>query len=83
MTILTIFLDNILAKYSLKLTKLRHLNFFSLGSIPPNLPNKRVASPHAAWRFAPFISPHVSKKKINPPPRNGILDTPLSSKLTS
>ena len=47
--------------------------------MPPNPPNKRVASPHAAWRFVPCKYPHFSRKILNPPPppRNEILDTPL------
>ena len=37
-------------KYSSKRTKLYHFLKFSRGSMPPNPPNKCVASPHAAWR---------------------------------
>ena len=44
--------------------------------MPPNPPSKRVASPRAAWRFAPCKYPHFSTKILNPP-RNEILDTPL------
>ena len=44
--------------------------------MPPNPPSKRVASPRAAWRFAPCKFPHFSRKILNPP-RNEILDTPL------
>ena len=72
MTILIIFLNKIFSKTH----QIAPFKFFSWGSIPLNLPNKRVASPRAAWRFAPFISPHVSKKNYLPPPhRNEILDT--------
>ena len=46
--------------------------------MPPNPPTKRVASPRAAWRFAPCKYPHFSRKILNPP-RNEILDTPLST----
>ena len=56
---------------------------FSRGSMPPNPPNppsKRVASPCAAWRFAPCKYPHFYKNKnLNPPPRNEILDAPLGT----
>ena len=38
-------------KYSLKRTKLHHLKK-SRRNMPPNPPNKRVASPRAAWREA-------------------------------
>ena len=72
-----IFFDKILAKYSLKRTKLHHFLKFSRGSIPPNPPSKRVASPRAAWRFAPWKFLHFSRKILNPP-RNEILDTPLT-----
>ena len=71
-----IFFYKILAKYSLKRTKLHHFKKFSRGSMPPNPPNKRVALPRAAWRFAPCKYPHFSRKILNPP-RNKILDTPL------
>ena len=45
--------------------------------MPPNHPSKRVALPRAAWRCAPCKYPHFSRKILNPPPRNEILDTPL------
>ena len=35
------FFDKILAKYSLKRTKLHHFKKFSRGNMPPNPPNKR------------------------------------------
>ena len=66
---LNIFLKFFLAKYSLKRTKLHHYKKFSRGSIPPNPPNKRVASPRAAWRFAPCKYPHFSRKILNPTPK--------------
>ena len=66
---LNIFLDKILAKYSLKHTKLHHFEKFSRGSMPPNPPIKRVASPRAAWREAPCKYPHFSRKTLNPPPK--------------
>ena len=67
-----------LAKYSLKRTKLHHFKKFSRGSMPPNPPSKRVASPRAAWHFAPCKYPHYCGKFLNPPPpRNEILDMPL------
>ena len=37
------FFDKILAKYSLKRTKLHHFLKFSCGSMPPNPPSKRVS----------------------------------------
>ena len=49
--------------------------------MPPNPPSKRVASPRAAWRFAPCKFPHFSRKILNPP-RNEILDTPLYVSIT-
>ena len=49
---MTIFLnycfDKILAKYSLKRTKLHHFKKISRRSMPPNSPNKRVALPRGA-----------------------------------
>ena len=51
------------------------LKIFS-GEHAPELPSKR--KPHVAWRFAPCKYPHFYKKILNPPPRNKILDTPLS-----
>ena len=65
---LIIFFNKILAKYSLKRTKLHHFKKFSRGSMPPNPPSKRVASPRAAWRFAPCKYPHFSRKNLKPPP---------------
>ena len=53
---LAIFFYKILTKYSPKRTKLHHFLKFSRGSMPPNPPTKRVASPRAAWRFAPCKS---------------------------
>ena len=44
--------------------------------MPPNPPNKHVASPRAAWSEAPCKYPHFSRTILNPP-RNEILDTPL------
>ena len=70
-----IFLQN-LAKYSPKRIKLHHFKKFSRGSMPPNPHSKRVASPPAAWRFAPCKYPHFYQKNLNPL-RNEILDTPL------
>ena len=64
-----IIFDKILAKYSLKRTKSHHFLKFSRGRMPPNPPDKRVASP--------CKYPHFSRKILNPPPRNEILDTPL------
>ena len=49
--------------------------------MPPNPPSKRVASPRAAWRFAPCKYPNFSRKTLNPP-RNEILDTPLRTPQT-
>ena len=46
--------------------------------MPPNPPSKGVALPRAAWRFAPGKYPHFSRKILNPP-RNEILDTPLTT----
>ena len=46
--------------------------------MPSNPPSKRVASPRAAWREAPCKYPHFSRKILNPP-RNEILDTPLTT----
>ena len=63
------FFDKILAKYSLKRTKLHHFKKFSRGSMPPNPHSKRVASP--------CKYPHFSRKILNPP-RNVILHTPLA-----
>ena len=62
MNIFTIFFYKILAKYSPKRTKLHHFKKFSRGSMPPNLPSKRVALPRAAWREAPCKYPHFYKK---------------------
>ena len=68
MNIFTIFFFyKILAKYSPKRTKLHHFKKISRGSIPLNPPSKRVASPRAAWRFAPCKYPHFSKNILNPP----------------
>ena len=73
MNIFTIFFYTILAKYSLKLTKLHHLKKFSRWSMPLNPPSKRLASPCAAY-------PTFQKNILNPPPpRTEILDTPLST----
>ena len=63
------YLDKILAKYSPKITKLQNFKKFSRGSMPPNPPSKRVASPRAAWRFAPCKYPHFFRKILNPPPK--------------
>ena len=76
MNIFTVIFFLILAKYSPKRTKLHHFKKFSRGSMPPNPPNKHVASPRAAWRFAPCKYPHFYRIILNPP-RNEILDTPL------
>ena len=57
-----IFFYKLLAKYSSKRTKLHHFNKISRGSMPPNLPSKRVVSP------APCKYPHFSKTILNPPP---------------
>ena len=73
MNIFTVIFFLILAKYSPKRTKLHHFKKFSRGSMPPNPPNKRVASPRAAWREK---YPHFYRIIFNPP-RNEILDTPL------
>ena len=54
------FFDKILAKYFLKRTKLHHFLKFSRGSMPPNLPSKRVASP--------CQYPYFFRKILNPPP---------------
>ena len=62
------FFDKILAKYSLKRTKLHHFLKFSRGSMPPNPPSKREDLPRAAWGFAPCKNPHFSRKILNPPP---------------
>ena len=51
------------------------LKIFS-GEHAPEPPSKLVASPRAAWCFAPCKYPHFSRKILNPP-RNEILDTPL------
>ena len=45
MNIFTIFFYKISAKYSPKRTKLHYFLKFSRGSMPPNPPTKRVASP--------------------------------------
>ena len=58
----TIFFYKILAKYSLKHTKLHHFKIFSRGSMPPKPPSERVALPGAAWRFAQCKYPHLQKK---------------------
>ena len=42
------FFGKILAKYSLKRTKLHHFKKISRGSMPPNPPSKRLALPRAA-----------------------------------
>ena len=55
------FFDKIAAKYTPKRTKLHHFLKFSRGSMPPNPPNKRVALPRPALRFAPCIYPHFRK----------------------
>ena len=55
------FFDKIAAKYTPKRTKLHHFLKFSRGSMPPNPPNKRVALPRLALRFAPCIYPHFRK----------------------
>ena len=65
----TIFCYQILAKYSPNRTKLHHFKNNSLGSIPPNPPNKRVSSSRAAWRLAPCKYPHIYKNILNPPPK--------------
>ena len=65
---LNYFFDKILAKYSLKRIKLHHFLKFSRGSMPPNPPSKRVASPRAAWRSAPCKFTHFSRKILTPPP---------------
>ena len=41
------------------------LKIFS-GEHAPEPPSKRVASPRAAWRFAPCKYPHFYKKILNP-----------------
>ena len=67
MTILVIFkiifLTKILAKYSLKRTKLHHFKKFSRGRMPPNPPTKRVASPRA------MQIPPLFQKNFEPPPK--------------
>ena len=68
-----IFFYNILAKYSPKRTKLHHFLKNSRGSMSPNPPSKRVATPRAMQ-----IPPLFQKYFEPPPPRNEILDTPLS-----
>ena len=46
--------------------------------MPPNPPpNKRVASPRVAWRFAQCRYPNYFSKKNDPPPPKWNLDTPL------
>ena len=75
MNIFTIFFYKMLAKYSPKRTKLHHFKK-NFGGSYPEPPSKRVASPLAAWRFAPYKYPHFSKNILNPH-GNEILDTPL------
>ena len=67
------FFDKILAKYSLKRTKLHHFFKFSRGSMPPNPP-----STCSFLHITPCKCPHFSRKILNPPTRNDILDTPLN-----
>ena len=57
-----IFLDKIVAKYSLKRTKLHHFKKFSRGSMPPN---KRVASPRASCHA---LNTPTFQKNFEPPP---------------
>ena len=71
---LQLFFYKFLAKYSPNPTKLRHFLKFSRGSIPPNPPSKRVASPragshalHGASRHA--NTPTFTKNILNPPPK--------------
>ena len=49
MNIFTFFFYKILAKYSLKRTKLHHFLKFSQGSMPREPPSKHVVSPRAAY----------------------------------
>ena len=74
-----IFFDKILAKYSLKRTKLHHFLKFSRGSMPPNPPSKRVASPralHGASRHANY--PTFPEKFWTPPKWNPRYATELN-----
>ena len=74
---LIIFFDKILAKYSLKRTKLHHFFKFSRGSMPPNpLANAWLRHAlHAASRHANYP---IFPETFLTSPRNEILDTPLT-----
>ena len=72
MTILNYFFDKILAKYSLKRTKLHHFFKFSWGSMPPNPPSKATR----CMALCAMPIPPLFQKNFEPP-RNEILDTPL------
>ena len=68
MNILTIlFLQNISKIFSKKHQIAPFLKIFS-AEHTPNPPNKRVASPHAAWRCASCKYPHFYKNILTPPP---------------
>ena len=70
----TFFLQNVSKIFSKTYQITSFLQIFS-GEHAPNPPTKRVAPPHAAWRFAPTKYPHFHKNILNHP-RNDILDTP-------
>ena len=64
----------ILAKFSSKRTKLHHFLKFSRGSMPPNPPSKHAMQ--IPPNFQQYFEPPL-------PPRNEILDTPLSTDIQS
>ena len=59
-----IVLDKIVAKYSLKRTKLHHFKKFSRVSMPPNPPSKRVASPRTSCHA---LNTPTFQKNFEPP----------------
>ena len=63
-----IFLQNVSKIFSKTHQIAPFLNIFS-GEHAPEPPSKRVASPRAAWRFAPCKYPHFYKNILNPPPK--------------
>ena len=74
MNVFAIFFYKILAKYSPKRTKVHHFKKNSRGSMAPNL----LANAWLRHANAPTFT-----KKIDPPPRNEILDTPLLASIAS
>ena len=65
---MTIF-NKLLAKYSLKRTKLHNFLKFSWGSMPPSRPSKREALPRAACASCHANTPTYPEKILTPPPK--------------